>query len=528
MNALIRQAVAAALIFGGSGVVFANQAPEATAEAPADSDVWETRVDGTFFVKRVLKQRYEKLKSRIASFEGLGNAPAEPRDQAELRAELNGVRELIEKSKVFVTPFQIRREKKEATIELGPNRLVIVTGDRVKIVGWDQPEVKYVLERVVLSAQGDDQEEVDGVVLKHEHRLAPEMVGRTEEERRAEEEKYLAGPAGSQLTPEQLAQRARVVEQIASGYRHFTQFQGQEIDILELTGLTHQQGNRQISYRIRRPEGGGQVGSVWRRHAELTLYMPKCSAILVRGCQSEVNISGVQGDVILTSQGSRQRDYAGEFVVRDIRGRLTIDNVPMDLIENVEGNVVIESTTEMVNSGSSHRGDSWTQYTASSRSCSVQQVEGDFTGHFVRSDLSLSDISGVVNVENEYGDTSLILDAEPADGSHRVVSYSGRIRLELGPDVEPKAPLFAATNCGTLVTNLGRRDIEDLNMTHTSEYDGERRGWRVFHSPVGRDFEARFRLYRRPDLVTRDLERPAGVDIISRAGTVELVRQDTD
>jgi hypothetical protein len=63
----------------------------------------------------------------------------------------------------------------------------------------------------------------------------------------------------------------------------FTDFQNKEIDIIEISGLTHDQGNRQLIFEVKSPGGGGRMGGVWQRHARLTVYVPTCNRVGVRG-----------------------------------------------------------------------------------------------------------------------------------------------------------------------------------------------------------------------------------------------------
>jgi hypothetical protein len=411
-------------------------------------------------------------------------------------------------------------------LDLGPERLLVVTSDQLRLIGWDEPHVKYELRRIVLSAGESADEDLEGILLEHNYGLAPELVGVTAEQRQADEEKFLNSEDGRELTPEQRADRARLVERIAAGYRHYAQFQGRSVDSLRVFGLTWDEGNQQISYELRRPEGGGQVGSRWRRHAELTLYVPRCTAILLRGCRAGVDISGVEGQLILTSTGSRERDYDGGFAVRALNGPLTLENVPMDVIEDVSGDVLIEATNEMANTGTTHSDGFRTAWTPEPRDCSIVNVDGNLTAHFIRSELRIAEIAGIVNVRNDYGDTEWSVARGPAEGAHRVVSHSGLVRAVLPPDVLPPLPLYAATNCGTLRTSFNQDVIDDLNTEHTSEHDGKRRDWRAFHSSVGNDFDARYALYFRADKAFFDDDRSAGIDLISRAGRVELLRGD--
>ncbi|MDA1013586.1 MAG: hypothetical protein O3A00_03925 [Planctomycetota bacterium] len=505
------------------------------AVAPKGSDVLEHTFEGTFFVRRGLKQQFERLLAEVAALEGrVRNGELESDVAAEelgqLRDELKKVQRLVNDQKVLVSAFQIHRQVEQGTFELGPEQLLVLTSDKVKIVGWDQPHVKYELERIVLAGKDATKESVkrhlDGILIKHAHEAVPQFVGNTPAEQKADNEKFLAGPDGKKLTAKQRERRKKLVQHIADGYKEFAEFQGRKVRSLTLAGMIHQEGNRQIHYEIQRPEGGGSQGSRWRRHAKLTLYVPKCRAVLVRGCQQGVDISGLESHLIMTASGSRDRDYNGTFRVRNHRGPLTLLNVPIDSIQDVGGNVSVEATTEMVNTGNHHAGGFRTAFTPAARECSITNIRGNLTASFVRSNLTLRNIAGIVNVQNEFGDTQYSIAAPIQVAAHRVVSLAGGVRLNLSPGLKLGVPLFAATNCGTARTNLDRQELDDLSVTHSGEHDSVRRNWRSFHTPIPQgDFMAQFHLMSRPEQILFDQKRSPGLDLMSRGGRVEIVRQ---
>ena len=97
------------------------------------------------------------------------------------------------------------------------------------------------------------------------------------------------------------------------------------------------------------------MGSDWQRRASLTVYVPAaCRAVAVRGCQGSLDVHGVSAPLLLTSDGSHDRDYEGTFVVRNLAGPLTAVNVPLDLVDGVRGDVTLTCTTELVNTGTLH------------------------------------------------------------------------------------------------------------------------------------------------------------------------------
>jgi hypothetical protein len=241
----------------------------------------------------------------------------------------------------------------------------------------------------------------------------------------------------------------------------------------------------------------------------------------LRGCQMGMDISGVNAHLMMTSAGSQNRDYDGNFSIRDHVGPITLSNVPIDVIECVTGDVKIEATTEMTNTGSHHADDDWILTTPPPRPLQVTNVTGNLTAHFTRSDLHVSGVSGVINIRNDFGDSRCLIATALVAGNHRIVSQSGLVNVQVAGGTEIGLPVFAATNCGSAATNLGRDELDDLNVTVTSA-DGLRKEWRSLHSKLPQDdFHARFALHKRPDDIIADRERGHGLDLISVAGRVE-------
>lgn len=501
----------------------------AIAVIPAGREKYSSSFEGTYYIRKVLKTQLDKLKAREVELnEMIRSSKLKASDAKveldQLAAELKNVLRLIEKDKVLVSPFKIHTEEVDGAIKLGPERLLVIHSDKVKLVGWDKPYARYVLKKIQLSAEKLDKELMDQVKVEHEHGSFPNIVGYTAAERKAQEEKYQA-ENGIKLNATQQASRKQLLSRAAVGYRKFAEFHGKEFDSLKLTGLSFQEGNRQIRYELRTPQGARSIGSRWRNHAELTVYVPRCTAVLVRGCLAGFDISGLETHFILTDAGSRDRDYDGKFLIQKITGDVTIANVPLDSVSQVKGNVEIDSTIEMANTGNRHSGGFRTAYIPPPRRCEVSEVQGNVTARFTRSDLSVSGVNGTLNVHNEYGDTEVSIKASIDKGVHRVVSSSGDVRVVVAGKAKVTVPVFVATNCGTARTNQNRQQLDDMSITQTSKIDSQRRGWRAYFTPIGDDFRAKFKLFDRPDLAWFDRDRSAGLDVISRSGLVEYLVQ---
>src|SRR5262249_55993324 len=113
----------------------------------------------------------------------------------------------------------------------------------------------------------------------------------------------------------------------------------------------------------------------------------------VRGCLVNLDVTGLYAGLIVTSDGSRDRDYDGRFSIRDQHGSLAVYNAPVDLIESVTGNVTIVSTTELSNTGTQHEHGQRTSYTPPPRQLVCGAIRGEFTASLSQRDLKLSAIT---------------------------------------------------------------------------------------------------------------------------------------
>lgn len=534
LNTLLRISFAillTAMLLTGGAATCADEDEKGIATAPAGADVFESSFEGTWFVDQELKKSYDALIAKVQTLEGRVRkgdiSAAEARESiSQLRDSLESVRAEIDNEKTLVSAFEIVKQEVEGRIDLGPERLLVVTADRIKIVGWDEPYTKYVVVKKVLSTGTPVDDHLAGIKVIHEHKLDPELVGRTNAEMAAWRDGFLNPKDGEVQTHEQLEYKKQTWERHFANAERFMPFVGREFDSIRIEGLVYQEGNQNIQYEILSPEGGGHAGSRWRRNADVTLYVPKCTALLLRGCQMGMDISGVNAHLMMTSAGSQNRDYNGRFWVRDHIGLITLSNVPMDVIERVTGDVKIESTTEMANTGSGHSAGDWILTTPPPRQLQVSHVTGDLTAHFTRSELHLDGVSGVINVRNDFGDTHCSITAPLLAGNHRIVSQSGLVSVQVAGGINVAQPIFAATSCGTAATNLGRDELDDLNVTYSSA-DGSRKGWRSLNTKlVDKNFQSRFALHQRPDDILADRERSHGLDIISIAGRVEYRYED--
>jgi hypothetical protein len=496
--------------------------------APANHEVLRHARGGAYFIAKGLKEEYDRLLGRVQALKAdLAAERIEGVDARRilrgLQSQLDVLRKEIEDKKVLVLPVKVHTQSETTMYDLGPHRLLVITADNIRMEGWDGPQVKCVLEKTVLAA--DDKpvdDHLKGLKMIHRHGRAANLLGRTDAEILADEEQFLASSEGQNLNERSRKSRQALVRKIADGYSVYRDFQGREIDMLSIEGLTHDQGNRQIVVGIESPDGGGNLGSDWQRHAALTVYVPKCQAIALRGCLVGLDVSDIHANLVVSRADSQNRDYDGRFRIRELHGSLTVDNAPLDLIDSIHGNVTIASTTELANTGTQHEGGERTAYTPAPRQLTCQNIDGDLRAWFTRVDVRLSDIGGRIDVTNEFGETSFTATAALDDSPHRLIAQSGRIEAHLTRAAIGKLSVQGLTNCGNVRTNAGQDVLVNTNFTIGLGHDGTSRDWHGFRSKpadgrhVAADFDPIFRL----DAVLTGADRTSGLDLISRGGTV--------
>lgn len=142
-----------------------------------------------------------------------------------------------------------------------------------------------------------------------------------------------------------------------------------------------------------------------------------------------------------------------------------------------------------------------------------------------RIDVDLKGIEGTIDITNDFGSTRLIAGKAFSPAAHRIVSQSGRIDVELSPEAWASVPVVAATSHGGYGTNIPREQFGDFMLQGTLNHDWTRRSWNGFRT-VQKDegTMATFRVMDRLEQIFQNAERPPGLDLVSRGGTVMVVR----
>jgi hypothetical protein len=509
-----------------AGTARSAETPHLEVQAPPGQEVLRHTRGGYFFVDTSLKQQYDHLLSRVRALQA--DLDAERISGAEALSELKNLqpklkrlRDEIEQKKVLVSPGKLHKQSETTTFDLGPERLLCIGGDNLRVQGWNGPQVKCVLEKTVIAPDGAVVDEhLRGIRLRHRHGLAPELVGRTPAEDEADEQKFLASPGGQKLNPQQREFRQQLTREIAQSHERYRAFQGKEIDTVEVEGLTYQQGNRWIDFGISSGNGRRIEGGEWQRFASLTVYVPACRSVALGGGGEHLDVRGVHGDLVVSGGGDPGH-------VSDLHGSLTAFDAPLELIETIRGNVNIQSTITGALTTGLGNGERVVAPPAP-RVLTCRNVEGDFTAWVMRDELNLVAIAGRIEVKNEFGRTTLSVGRALPDKRHRIVSESGRIEVRLAPGARGRLPLCAMTNCGVV-----RVPEEEEEILHSSSYSlkdnsGIMRMWGGVLLAHGGPSPSLIRVHNPRDriehVVLGDDHSPA-LFLFSRSGTVQILYQ---
>ncbi len=524
-----RALVFSTALFGAIGRHLpADEVRELKADAPKDQLIVGGKLGGYYYAAKPLKEEYDRLRLQVQALraEIIGGKIGGREAAAEVRTlqdDLERVRQLIDDTKTFIAVGNLSTKTETTEFSLGPEKLLFINGvSKVRLVGWDKPGVACVVEKTVVGNAGqslDDQ--FAAIRLVYRHGPAQEEVGLSREERKASEDEFLASPEGMKLTAEQREARRTTIEKIFASQAYFRTFQGKSIDVVEIEGLTYQQGNRQVSYRVMSPGGNGVAGGMWQRHALLTVYVPSCTAIGIRGGAGGLEVDGVKAPLIV--RGDFNRDYHAHSHVKDHEGALTVENIALETIDRVRGNVSVTVSADLGNAGIRHGDGCKTQYFELPASYDYRDIEGDLVASLLNVNLQLSNVSGRLDVTDDFGDILLIANTPLAKAVHRLFSQSGNITLQLATDALKDAPLIAATECGTVRVADQAPPLVDGNATGWPGDGLLRRTYRGFATKSDEkppfDHFGPFMKMVNSFAVEK---QAAGLVVISRSGTVQV------
>lgn len=501
-------------------------------EAPPNQVVLSDTLNGWYFVPKEMKEEYDAALRRLESLQSevdSGNVTAEESkaELAELKSRLQKLRAQLETNRVHVAAAEIHEQTEVLEFELGPEKRLAITSNHVRVLGWDEPRVKVELRKIVLSENDEPVEEhLNAISVVHQHGRA-QFAGQTDAEWDASEAEFLAAD-GAKLTKEQLENREKIVNEIRASYAIHRELLGKEIDQLSVKGLEYA-NNSFVNKKVRSEGGDGQWGSVRQRYAEMTVYVPSCTSVVIRGARRSLQVENLTAALTIVDEDSTDSDARGHFEIHKLQGNLRCRNFPLHSITSVTGDVDVESTSEfgVEGAGTRHYDDLRDMTPARPFAVSVLDVTGGVSLHYGRVQLDLKNIGGTIDVANEFGDTQLILASPLSQRAHRIVTQSGDIAVELSSDAWKSVPVVAVTNHGGIRTNVPREEFEDFNLTGADKYDRVRRTWAGFRTPiVGEERFAVFHLIDRFTAVLNDdRTRDVGLDLLSRSGRIVILRK---
>jgi hypothetical protein len=486
--------------------------------APGDARIFQSDLAGAYYVARPLMEKYETLKKRVAELradiDGARIDSTRARaDVAALQAELSELLKTIDQAKYYIAGATVHKQTETVHVPIRPDDVVLIDSDSVDIRGWDGPDVRCELEETVLD-DGTQKvaDDFAGIKLVSRKGSGKEFFGF-----------YLDVRDKPQFKDNDDMQRAlkRFI---------FPEFLEREFPYLTIQGLDHDGGNRQIDVTVRSETGDGYSASRWRRHATLTLFIPKCQRVGVRGALGGFEVRDLNAGVSVLGQGNR--DYSAVYRVTAIGGSLTADNVPIHQIDGVMGNVSVTATAYPENRSSGHEANGVTARAYEPKNSVYRNISGNLHARFCRTNLTIGDVGGRVDVENDFGDTVWQTDHELAQkADHRIVSQNGTVNVRLGAKAPGSLKVNIFTECGTLHRGDGVEKALDAwfedSMFQTAENDTAQRSWTAWTRRPGpqgasprHNWDESFARIRRVGDALHGKPRSPGIDIISRAGTI--------
>ncbi len=489
------------VVFLGS-IALADDPVKERPRAPADYQIVSSDRAGAYFVARPLKAQYDQLVGQLATLRrDIAHAritSVEARRRVDqLSTELQALKLQIEQAKIYVPGATVHNAKTTESFPIAPDDFLLVDASNLELRGWDKPEVRYVVEKTILSA--DDKgvaEDLAGISVIHRKASGKQLFGFY---------KDIAGKPEWKNDWEQF---------------RFKEYLDREFSYVKIVGLTHQEGNRQITVEVKNEQGAGEMSSQWRRQAKLVLYVPKCGRIGVRGGLAGFKIEGVNAPVTVVGEGDR--DYEAQYVISKLTGSMTAANIAINRLDSVKGDVSIVATAYAGNTSTAHDDRGITIEPGPIRSAEYQNIDGDLRVRFVRTDLTVGRVSGRIDVENDFGRTTWVAETSLGKHDHRIVSLDGSIEVRLGKSALGGLPLALYTECGVVELAPGmNQGLENSSFSSSSGGDVYR-SWHGFVTTRARNAGA-FELFDRVAAAIHGRPREPGVDIINRSGAIRFL-----
>lgn len=498
-------------------------------KAPANHALLSNTVNGWYFVPMEFKQQYDATLARLETLQGdveSGRLTAKKAqtELQELKQRLEMLRKEIDAKRVVVTGASIQTQTETLEFPLGAEKRLAITTNHVHLIGWDGPNVKVELKKIVLAP---DETSVTGqlkaIKIVHEHGRA-KFAGRTPAEIEKEENDYFARQ-GDKVSEAQKIGIRLADAQIQESMAIHRDFLGKEVDQITVRGLEYDQ-NQCIEMSVMSPGGTGQFGTVRQRYAELTVYVPQCVSVCVRGARRGLLVEKLNAALTVVDEDSTDSNASSKFEVHGVAGNLTSVNFPLQVITDIKGHAQITATPEFGLGGLGHFNELRDLRPAQPMPVQVHNVGNGVDLKFGHVRLDLREIQGQISVSNEFGDTHLVATQPFSQTAHRILTQSGRIEVELSPAAWASLPILAFTNYGGIRTNVEREEFEDFNLGGVDKQDGLRRSWPGFRTVVKNEERFAFHIVmERFQQIIGGTERSAGLDLFSRSGSIVILRK---
>jgi hypothetical protein len=476
------------------------------AVAPGDAAIFAQDRAGAYFIARPLKEKYDSLQKRVAVLrtdirEAKIDSAQAHRQIAALQAELKDLLQQIDATKLYIPGAKIQTRIETTTIPIAGNDLLLIDCENVEIQGWNGPGIECVLEKTVLDEDGTRFDaDFAGIKLVTRKATGNDFFGF-----------YKA-----------MASRSGEREKALWNGFIFKEYIDHDLSYITVAGLTD--GNGYINLKMHSETGDGSESSQRRRHAKLKLRVPKCRLVGVRGALGGFRARDLNTSLSVLGEGNR--DYSTTYSVSNLLGLFTAENIPIHRIDGIRGNVSVLDMAYAENRSSGFGPDGQTSRSESPKASTYRDIHGDLTARSCRADLTLEQIEGRIDVQNDFGNIDWIVNKKLGqDQDHRLVSQSGSIDIRLDETALGDLKMSLFTECGILHLANGVEGFKSM-MFNSMEGDVVRRSWHAQirkKAPGGqRDPMESFETFQRVADALYGRPRQPGVDVISRAGTITV------
>jgi hypothetical protein len=498
-----RLAVILVLGLGSAGLsahAAADDPPKGRLRAPGDSQILSSNRRGAYFISRALKDSHDQLLHRLAALRSEINEariqPAEARRRLDaLTGELAVLRKKIDQAKLYIPGADVHQATATETINFENGGYLLIDAGQVEIRGWDQPSVRCVLEKSVLS-DGPKDVSMDLSAIRVTHRMVAgkDLFGYY---------KNIQGKAEFQAEWDRFL---------------FKDFLDREFLQVRVAGLAHDEGNTQLPMEMKNEEGSGITGSEWKRQAKLVVFVPNCKRLAVRGGLAGFKVDGLDANLVISGDGDR--DYDAKYEISNVRGSITSERIPLHRVSNITGDVRIDARPFVGNVSTTNDDRGITMEPGEMGRYQFQDILGNLQARFSRGDLSIGGITGRVDVENDFGRVAWLVDRPIAKLDHRLTSQGGTIEVHLAENMLNGLPLNLFTESGIVHMDPGMgKDLESPMFTGLTSA-GILRGWHGFATKTAA--EAKFDLRNRLNNALEGHTREPGVDVLTLGGTILL------